>query len=255
MCRTNSFQTSLKQWKLGTCPDDRWQLGSLLGIWGEGGNRNQRTDHRARTAQWAGRHPGLFRRNLRFPNGPDAAYRDKILMFPTAYLLADPEAGVRMQAPLVLRYASLGALGVASVFWFWVVASLFAVHWPSDGQLLVAGPLLLAGLAILGVAVTFTALDRWSRPPKAIVAKVLQIISISSLASISGAIAYFAIRFPSIFSFATAPTHVSYAVFPVLGLAGSGVAAILYGQLVGRIRKLASNGPPLETSKIEPVAL
>ncbi len=133
---------------------------------------------------------------------------------------------------------AFAALGVTSVFWFWVVLSLLAVHWPNNGQQIAAIPLLLAGLGILGYGLVSTLSTLLGRSAQSMAPSVLEGVSIASLVVILGAGVFLVTVGNGVIGV------LPDLVISLVGLGGSVAATVLYESLRRRDRVEAARQPP-----------
>ena len=136
----------------------------------------------------------------------------------------------------VLRAVAFAALAVTSAFWFWVAAGLLAVHWPNNGQQVLAVAFILGGVGVLGLGLVFTALAHGSRFAQMKASTILEFLSLASLVVIVGGAVYISMRANP------ALLPASWIVVPLLGLVGSLVSVLLYRSLRERLNE--PDSPP-----------
>ncbi|MGP8159023.1 MAG: hypothetical protein ACLPWO_05395 [Thermoplasmata archaeon] len=146
-----------------------------------------------------------------------------------------------MTSPRTLRVAALVALAVTSVFWFWVSAGLIAVHWPNNGNGVLAVALIAAGIVILGYALLSTTLSLAARSDRALALPVLEGVSVASLLVIASVGALLVSSSP-LSDIASLP--IGAFVLPPLGLGGSAASAILYDLARRRDRAMRGRSRP-----------
>jgi hypothetical protein len=135
-----------------------------------------------------------------------------------------------MLSSRAMRAAAFVSLAAASVFWFWVVAGLLAVHWPNNGQELVAAGFLLAAVSIVGYGFVSTLLALRGKAAQPIPSMVLEGLSISSLLIIAGGVEF--LVFLGVV-FQLMPLDF---LFLAVGLAGSFSATLSYERVRSRER-------------------
>jgi hypothetical protein len=144
-----------------------------------------------------------------------------------------------MLSSRALRVAAFVSLAATSVFWFWVVASLLAVHWPANGQNLVAAAFLLAGMGIVGYGLISTLQALLGGAAHPIATVILEGLSIASLLIISGGVEL--LVFLGVVFLLTPLDFLLLAV----GLAGSLFATLSYERVRSRGRAWDVHLPPV----------
>jgi hypothetical protein len=148
-----------------------------------------------------------------------------------------------MARPRILRISALIALAVTSLFWFWVATGLLVVHWPNNGNGVLAVVIVTAGVAILGYGLLSTVVSFASRSAQTIALPVLEGVSIASLLVICGFVSFFLLNSWRFLGGALLP--IADIVLPVVGLVGSGAAAFLYDVIRRGSRKSGSRSRPV----------
>ncbi len=91
------------------------------------------------------------------------------------------ESCKEMTSPRTLRVAALVALAVTSVFWFWLAAGLLTVHWPNNGNGVMAVVIVTTGVVILAYGLLSTVVSIASRSAQSLAPLLLEGVSIASL--------------------------------------------------------------------------
>jgi len=160
--------------------------------------------------------------------------------------------GTEMPTTRALRIAAFVALVFTSAFWFWMAAGLISVHWPNNGNGVLAVVIIAAGVAILGYGLLSTTLSLAARSDQALAPPVLEGVSLASLVVIGGFFAWFLSHIYRFLGFTILP--VDDVVFPLIGIIGSAVSAFMYDE--ARRRDRATRGrvrPPVPEGAGTPV--
>lgn len=143
-----------------------------------------------------------------------------------------------MASSRALWVAGFASLVVTSVWWVWLIFALWSVHWPNNGQQLVAIPLLVACAGIIGYGAVSTSFATLGRSAQSVAPVILELVSITSLLVIIGGAAVL------IAAANGAGVLLLGDIFPVAGLAGSLAGAILYERIRSYPSRMSASLPP-----------
>jgi hypothetical protein len=141
-----------------------------------------------------------------------------------------------MASSRVLWIAGFTSLIITSIWWVWLVAGLWSVHWPNNGQQVVAVLLLVACVGILGYGGVSMTVALLGRSTPSVSPVILECVSMVSLAGIVGGAVWLVLVGNGMIGLLVGDG------FPLAGLAGSVAAVVLFGRV--RARSPKTNAGP-----------